>query len=247
MSLTALIRRGGGSEASSNARPEKKRRDETLTNTPPVVDDTTKRMFSELYGNPQATAAKLALLLGIAVAAILVQSFALVSLIPLHKPVPFIIEKNDAGVVARVVKASDFRPDKNMIKASLNAWLEKMLVIDPYKTQESHRLALAMVRGNAVSEHTAWLQKEHPYARLAENPTLTRVVDEDRQIDVSKDGIAFAFITTTERTAKEPKPRKQQWRLTIHYGIQPPESDAEILSNPVGVQITHFEFLEVNQ
>lgn len=247
MSLTSLMNRGRGAESSRGDRSDKPSRSASLTNTPPAVDENTKRAFSELYGNPQATVAKLALLLGLAVLIIAIQSVSLMSMIPLHKPVPYIIEKNASGVVARVVRAADFRPDKNMIMSSLNQWLEKMLVIDPYKTQESHRLALGMVRGNAVSEHTSWLQKERPYARLAEQPTLTRVVDEERQIDVSKEGIAFAFLTTTERTAKDPVPKKQRWRITIHYGIQPPESDAEILANPVGVQITHFEFLEVNQ
>lgn len=219
-----------------------------LPNTPPAAaDEATLRSFSELYGNPQAMSAKLVLVVIASVALNVGQGFTISSLVPLHKPIPYIIQTTDKGVVAQVVRASDFRPDKAMMKSALNRWVELMMTIDPYRTQVNHRESLNYVRGNAISEHTAFLNREKPYARLQSVPTLTRLVDAERTYDVSKDGIAFAFFSTTERSATSPEPVLKKWRLTVHYGIVPPADEQEILNNPTGMQITHFELIEVNQ
>lgn len=47
-------------------------------------------------------------------------------------------------------------------------------------------------------------------------------------------------ITTVERSGHgEPSTRK--WRFAIHYVLAAPDTEEEVLANPAGLHITHFD------
>jgi type IV secretion system protein TrbF len=59
-------------------------------------------------------------------------------------------------------------------------------------------------------------------------------------VDVSQEGIAFVFATTVER-AGTGEPLTRKWRFAVHYVLSVPDTEEDILANPAGLNITHFE------
>jgi type IV secretory pathway component VirB8 len=209
-----------------------------LVNTPPVVDPGV-RLFAELFGEPVVQSARLfTVLVGVALVAAL-EALALWRLMPLKTAVPYLIEASAQGAVARVVEAREYRPSTNMVKAGLANWVDELMILDAYRTRDNLRRSTALLRGKAVAEHQAYLDTERPFERLLATPDLTRE-SHVSSVDVSSDGLAFVFVTTTERAGTAP-PVMRHWRFTIHYDLVAPSDEAEILANPVGISIAHFE------
>jgi type IV secretory pathway TrbF-like protein len=219
------------------------RKQQALNNTPPVVHNRSVSLFAELFGDPQANAARWFVCSCLELVVIVALVLTIKSMLPLKRAVPYTVEVTPTGVVARVVEASQYKPTPAMIKSELAAWAEQMLVLDPYQTKENLRKSTHLLRGKAVAEHNEFLAKENPFGRLAQTPTLVRTVS-GISVDASKDGIAFIFLTTTERVQGEPTVKRQ--RFTVHYTLATPEDEEELLRNPAGLAITHFELAQDN-
>ncbi|CAN7325715.1 VirB8/TrbF family protein [Rhizobacter sp. LjRoot28] len=209
-----------------------------LRNTPPVALDNI-RLFAELFGDPQANAARwfvATIVLGGVVAA---QAIAISRMLPLKQAVPYAVEYTADGAVVRVVEAAAYHPTSAVLKSELARWVERLLVIDPYLTRENLRLSTRPLRGKAVSQHKDFVEAEAPFKRLLAAPGLVRTA-RTSGVDVSQNGIAFVFVTTTERSGTgEAVVRK--WRFTVHYVLTVPDTEENILANPAGLNITHFE------
>ena len=209
-----------------------------LENTPLVVDPGV-RLFAEMFGDPVVQSARLFTAMVLVGAVALLEALALWRLTPLKTAVPYLVEASAEGVVARVVQAQAYRPGANMIKSGLAGWVEQLMVLDAYRTRENLRRSTALLRGKAITEHQAFIDAERPFERLLATPDLTRECHVN-SVDVSSDGIAFIFVTTTERAGSQP-PVVRRWRFTVHYALVAPVEEAEILANPVGINISHFE------
>jgi type IV secretory pathway component VirB8 len=209
-----------------------------LENTPAVVDPGI-RLFAELFGEPVVQSARLFTGLVIVAAVAALEGLALWRLVPLKTAVPYLIEASPQGAVARVVEARDYRPTTNMVKAALANWVDQLMVLDAYRTRDNLRSSTILLRGKAVSEHQAFLEAERPFERLLATPDLTRE-SHVSSVDASSEGLAFVFVTTTERAGTS-SPVVRRWRFTIHYMIAAPQDEVEILANPVGINISHFE------
>lgn len=207
-------------------------------NLPPVADPHV-RLFAELFGDPAVHATRwfvASMLLALVVPGLVLTLFRLA---PLKTAVPYLVEVRPDGAVARVAQARDYKPTSAMLKSELGRWVEKALVIDPFLTRANQREATKSLRGKAVAEHRALLLQDDPFARLLKDPTLVRTVAVSG-VDLTQDGIAFVYATSTERTAgasKEPV----RWRFTLHYSIVPPETEEELMANPAGLAITHLQ------
>ena len=209
-----------------------------LPNTPPVAAEGSVRLFAELFGEPQVHAQRwflAALVLGVANVALVV---AVVTLLPLKTVVPYVVETTQAGVTTRVVEVTAYKPTAAMVRAELARWAEKMMTLDPHLTRENLRQSTLLLRGKAVAQHLEFVREQRPFERLLQTPTLVRTVQVS-SVDASKDGIAFLFLSTTERVNGEPTARR--WRLTVHYTLVTPQDERELLANPAGLAITHFE------
>ncbi len=209
-----------------------------LANTPPAANENV-RLFAELFGDPQANAARwfvASLLLGLVVIA---QALALFRMLPLKQVVPYAVEHTPDGAVVRVVEAAGYKPQLGVLKSELARWVERLMVLDPYLTRENLRLSTRLLRGKAVSEHKEFIDAEAPFKRLLATPGLVRTA-KVHGVDASKEGIAFLFASTTER-AGAGEPLTKKWRFTVHYMLAVPETEEEVLTNPAGLHITHFE------
>lgn len=209
-----------------------------LRNTPPVALDNV-RLFAELFGDPQANAARwfvATMVMGIVVVA---QAVAITRMLPLKQAVPYAVEHTADGTVVRVIEAAAYHPTTAVLKSELARWVERLLVIDPYLTRDNLRMSTRLLRGKAVSQHKEFVEMEAPFKRLLAAPGLVRTARASG-VDVSQDGIAFIFVTTTER-AGTGEAQVRKWRFTVHYVLAVPSTEEDILANPAGLNITHFE------
>ena len=220
------------------ARREAKSSQRPLRNTPPVALPNV-RLFAELFGDPQAHAARwfvTSVVLALVVAA---QAFAISRMLPLKRVVPYAVEHTGDGAVVKVVEASAYKPTTGVVKSELARWVERLMVIDPYLTRDNLRLSIRPLRGKAVSQHKEFVDLEAPFKRLTATPGLVRTARASG-VDVSQNGIAFVFVTTTERTGTG-EPLVRRWRFTVHYVLAVPDNEEDVLANPAGLNITHFE------
>ena len=197
-----------------------------------------------MFGDPVVHNARLFIALLVLAVVALAEACALWRLVPLRTVVPYLVQASTEGVVSRVVEARAYRPDASMVKAGLAAWVDQLMVLDAYRTRENLRRSTALLRGKAVAEHRAFIDAERPFERLLAVPDLTRE-SQVGSVDVSTPGIAFVFVTTTERVASR-EPLVRRWRFTIHYTLVAPTDEAEILVNPLGLAISHFERAQDN-
>jgi type IV secretory pathway component VirB8 len=203
-----------------------------------VAVDRSVRLFAELFGDPQVHAARWFVISAIALVGNIVQTSAIIGMLPLKRVVPYVVEATNNGVTARVVEASQYRPNTAMIKAELARWADDLMALDPYQTRDKLRRSTLVLRGKAVAEHSDFMKTYKPFERLIEAPTLIRTV-QINTVDASQDGLAFLFFTTTERSNGEPTLKR--WRLSVQYAVMTPEDEKELLANPAGLVITHFE------
>jgi len=171
---------------------------------------------------------------------------ALIMLMPLKSVVPYVVKVNtDSGEVSvNPVGVNKYVPGKPEIQYFLAQWIIKTLSVDPYLT-EKHYLpdAYAKTRGKATSEFLDWVNKiDLPMQRLQDDGTLTRSVKiTSIPTLLEEDSGAIVRFLTEERSMKS-APKVKRWVATIHYTVIPPATEAEILSNPTGLNVTHFEF-----
>jgi type IV secretory pathway component VirB8 len=61
-------------------------------------------------------------------------------------------------------------------------------------------------------------------------------------VDASQPGVAFIFLKTLERTGNQSSAdsRVKRYRLTLHYQIDPPSEEADLLANPLGLYVNFF-------
>lgn len=213
-----------------------------LPNTPAVAQPDAVRQFAELVGDPAVHASRAFVANILLIVTVLMLGLALWQILPLKTAVPYIVETTEHGVVGRVVEARQYRPEQRLIKSEIGRWVERLMLIDPHRTRDMLRQATSLVRGKAVAQLKDLIDQDQAFRRMLETPGLVRTVDATT-VDVSKEGIAFVFVTTTERVSSGPA-KVQRWRMTLHYGLVPPGTEAEIMANPLGLAITHIERMQ---
>ncbi len=169
----------------------------------------------------------------------------IIMMLPLKSVVPYVVKVNteSGDVSVNPVGVNKYVPGKPEIQYFLAQWIIKTLSIDPYLT-EKHYLpdAYAKTRGKATSEFIDWVNAiDKPMQRLQDDGTLTRSVKiASTPTFLEEDGGAIVRFLTEERSMKS-SPRVKRWVATIHYTVIPPSTEADILSNPTGLNVTHFE------
>ena len=221
-----------------DARRQAKASQRPLRNTPPVALENV-RLFAELFGDPQANAARWFVATIVLAIVVVAQAFAILRMLPLKRVVPYAVEHTADGTVVKVVEAAVYKPTTGVLKSELARWVERLMVIDPYLTRDNLRQSIRPLRGKAVSQHKEFVDLEAPFKRLTATPGLVRTARASG-VDVSQDGIAFVFATTTER-AGSGEPLIRRWRFTVHYVLAVPNTEEDVLANPAGLNITHFE------
>lgn len=177
------------------------------------------------------------------VAVALVQGFALSQLIPLKEKIPYWVEVEEASgrVVASDRGAKTFTPDDNNKRYFIKEWVQSMFSMDQSRSRSLLLpKAKSMTRGKAIDQYSLWLEKDRTIERMLDKPELSRAV-EIRSISFVPGAENVAIIRAAFRTAGVPGESGTEGRvITIHYALVPPQTDEEILRNPIGLFVTEF-------
>lgn len=203
-----------------------------------------RRRWFEQYGGVQVANGRI-FIAALALAAVaLGEAAAIVLMAPLKTVVPYVIQVDKSGAVsAASALARRYVPGQNEIAWGLSRWILDMLTIDRYLTGDPRRNnvleAYAMTRGKAVAEFNDWFAAENPIRALAQDPSLTRVVHIRNWAAVHEGEMIFR-VTTVRRSSGAKQGATENLMLSIHYIVVPPKTEQEIMTNPLGLFVTHF-------
>lgn len=220
----------------------KKAQKQTLADAPQagsaVIDP--KGEFAEIYGSALVGQMRMFLIAGVSV---LVAALAVIGLWRVASDkvaIPWLVEVADDGrVLSRPVKLERITAPKAVIKSELAKWLEQVYTIDPRQTLDLFRAANKRASGKAVEQFRELRIADDSLRKIREQPDYLRLVTVN-SVDVSQDGIAFAFITTKESNGNAAPANPKTYRVTMHYKLVPGTSEADIYENPLGLFVTQF-------
>ncbi len=207
---------------------------------PPGVCPRPEQLWFEVQGAPVVERNRyflicLGLLLALTAACI-----ALAMMAPLKTVVPFVLEKVEEGaVVPAPMAAQQYQPGVPEKRYFIAQWARQLLTLDSHLTEQYLSEAYRVTRSKATVEFTDWIQRAGPMAELKRDPTLTRTVAIS-SVSLIQDQVALVRVATERRNAGNPIANREKFVLTIHFTTVPPKSEEELLSNPVGLFVTHF-------
>lgn len=211
-----------------------------IPNTPPIATADPARKFAEIYGSATTNSSRWFVIAFLELVIIGILCFVLLALLPLKKTEVFVVETNSEKVlVAKPFKAEEFKPDARFVKAEATAYVRNLMTIDPYLTRGNFEQAMARSNDKAVAKVKEIIVTDQPFERLAKQPGLVREVTVS-SVDTSQPGLIFVTATTNERLNQN-VPISENWRFTLHYKTTPPESEAELMNNPLGIRFVYFE------
>ena len=175
------------------------------------------------------------------IAAVISLSLALAFLTPLKRVQPYVIKIEDTGrVLVDPVGASPYVPGEREQKYFLAQWVIHGWTMDDKLIQGYLEKAYRVTRGKASAQFQELIENSKPMERLGMEPGLTVQV-KIHSINFLKKNTALIRFETVERSeAEADHPKRTRYVLTAHFALDPPETEEEILDNPLGLFITDF-------
>lgn len=217
-----------------------------LPNTPAAQFDRAKQEFAEIYGSAQVGQARMFLLAVVSFALAGASILLVATILPLKEVRPWVVEVNPTtGVINRPVQIEKVTPNVAVIRSELARWVEAVFMIDPIRSGEALRWANERAAEKAVAQFAEFRGRERIYDRMRLEPDMVREA-KVTAVDVSRDGTAFIFVTTSERLAGGvvPPERVKRWRVTLNYRLSPATQEVAMLANPLGIYTTFFSVTE---
>lgn len=213
-------------------------------NSPDVALEKGRREWFERVGSPTVEKSRYFVMFVLMTLLLIAMTIALISMMPLSRAVPYKIEVDkQSGMVTSVpVAAKEFKPGQAEQQYFIVQWVRHLLELDIYVTERNLAEAYQLSRGKAISEFTDFVTKTEPIKRLKSITGLTRTVNV-RSVSFVDSGSAMVRVSTEERITGQ-SPVVKYYVVTVHFTMSPPETEADILKNPIGIYITHFAINE---
>lgn len=166
-----------------------------------------------------------------------------VYLLPLKTVEPFVIEVDKLTGEARAsaMSAKSYVPQEREIRYFTAQWLRQLVNIDP-ATPDALQTAYSHVRGPAVESFKEYLAKTNVFAEIKRDPSLRRIT-EISSLSFIQERIILARIITTTRSTRF-APEQKRYVVNINFELEPPKEEKDLLLNPIGFYVTHFDFRE---
>ncbi len=213
-------------------------------NTPVAAFEDGANKFAEIYGSSMVSSNRMFILSLVALMLAVTAVGAVTVLLPLKEVRPWLVEVDArTGVVNKPIEVQKVTPNIAVVQAELSRWIEAVYTLDPLRTNELFKYANVRSREKAIGQFTEFRVRERVFERLQREPGLIREVKVS-SVDASQTGIAFAFLTTTERVGRDSEPKEKRLRLTMHYQLDPPKNQTDLLANPLGMYVVFFNEAE---
>ncbi len=157
---------------------------------------------------------------------------------PLKEKVPYFVEVEQAtgrvDVSNQVAKA--FEPNEASVRYFVGRWVVDTFTIDEASRSQRLPASYALLRGAATDQwRRLILEGEDPIGKLDANPTFRRNVEFVAPPQVVSDNSILVRVALVE--GRRVVARKQ---ISLRFALIPPETDADLLRNPIGLWLTDF-------
>lgn len=165
-----------------------------------------------------------------------VLAITLLRLVPLKERVPYFVEVDrvtgEVRESERVI--TQFTPDETSIRYHLARWSENLLIVDQHSRDLRLPETARLLRGDAVPQWRAFIQREQPVQKLVDDPLYRRNV---RLISLAflSDETALVRLEVTDNRGVS-----RRVQLTVSYVIIPPKSEDDVMRNPLGLWVINF-------
>lgn len=208
-----------------------------------VFDDAVDE-FAEIYGSAKVAQQRMFMLAVLGVALAAGALIALWNISQKSVAVPWLVEVNPlTGVINKPVRIESVRPSDAVVKAEIAKWVTKVFTIDASLTPRYFREANQMTKGLGEAQFTEFRVKQDVIDRMTRDPSLQRKPTVT-SVDVSQSGVAFVFVATQEAQGTNANSVSAKFRVTVKYEFIPPQTEADILKNPLGLYITSMNVSE---
>lgn len=217
--------------------------DKQLKNAPLTDYEKARIQWFENYGSAVVEKNRYFALTVLLTLVVIALGMALMTMAPLKSVVPYVIRvSNDGHVTADPAGAMPYQPGDKEKKYFLGRWTKNLLTLDPVLTERLLTEAYEVTRGKASDEFTDFLKRTQPIEKVKSDPLLTRTASIS-SISFVEGNVALIRVETETRRMSTEK-IVDKYLVTIHYDIIPAKTDREILNNPIGLFITHFDVSE---
>lgn len=157
---------------------------------------------------------------------------------PLKEKVPYFVEVESTtgrvDVSNQVAKA--FEPTEASVRYFVGRWVVDTFTIDEASRSQRLPASYALMRGAAVDQwRRLILEGEDPIGKLDSNALYRRNVEIVAPPQVVSDSSIIVRIALVE--GRRVVARKQ---VSLRFALIPPETDEDLLRNPIGLWLTDF-------
>lgn len=221
-----------------------KRGEDPFGNSPLTAYEKGKREWFERMGSPIVERDRYFILAGLFGLAFVALVATLAKMMPLSRvePIVMAVDKLSGEVRPQKSVAQAFKPGENEKQFHLTRWTRALMALDINTTELALTEVYENCRGKAVQEFSDFIGKTKPIVRVRTEAGLVRTVD-IKSYSPLNDQSVLIRIQTEERGINKETVRKS-YAVTLHYAIDPPQTEAEVMKNPIGLFITHFSINE---
>lgn len=197
--------------------------------------------YLNVVETPQIEKRRMLALLLLLVGAVLMLSFGMMRMLPLKERVPYVlkVEEDQMGNPTGRVTVSEggierFQPSEASIRYFLGKWAVDLLTVDDQTRKVRLPASYAMLKGDAIDDWNRYVSETgKPLELLTKDPNY-RLRAELISISFLNESTAMIRVKLTQRN------EERRVQLTVNYALLPPESEADVYRNPIGLWITTF-------
>lgn len=202
-----------------------------------------RRAFVEQWGDAAKAASQWRMATYITGSALVIALGGLITVALQQKVVPYAVEFNEHSEVVRVSRVDEItQPSNNQIRAALRSWIIGARTVYGDKSAQESLInttyAMVMPNSSAYQTLSEYQTTNNPYAR-----------SKKETVDVAVNSVLLADGTTWRiewtETTKQLSGRisdTKSWQATATVITVPPNSEQELLLNPIGVKIKQFSW-----
>lgn len=190
---------------------------------------------------PQIEKRRLLALLLMLVGAVLMLSVGMMRMLPLKERVPYVVkvEEDKMGNPTGRVEVAEagiakFQPSEASIRYFLGKWALDLMTVDEQTREVRLPASYALLKGQAITDWKRY---------VSETGKPLELLTADPEYRMRAELISIAFLnesTAMIRVKLTQQNQERRVQLTVNYALLPPESDADVFRNPIGLWITTF-------
>jgi type IV secretion system protein VirB8 len=197
----------------------------------------------DVHGALRASARRAWWVAGVAAILVVLQTLALVLLLPLKTVVPYTIlvdRQTGHAELARGVNLGPMSENEALLQSALAQYVIARETLDASDLAANYKKVGLWSKGVALQDYLKGMDRSNPASILNSANVDTQIATTIKSITPLDKGSALVRFATDRREAGGPAARRD-WAAVIRYGYSgAPLSAEDRLINPLGFQVTHY-------